>query len=82
MASSQVSGGLGKKVSQDSSKTSISKSRKRHKARQDWEIVEGLKEGQICEKKPDDYKGYLMKRRRWPLKGWHKVGLSVKIDIL
>lgn len=72
LSSSQVDVGLGKKVLQDTSKTSISKSRKRHKARQDWEIMEGLKEGQICEKKPDNYTGYLMKRRRWPLKGWHK----------
>lgn len=39
----------------------------------EWEILEGLKDGQRFEKKPDPYKGYLHKKRKWPLKGWHKV---------
>ncbi|XP_070570734.1 oxysterol-binding protein-related protein 6-like isoform X2 [Ptychodera flava] len=37
-----------------------------------WEIVEGLKEGQKYEKEPEKYDGFLMKRRKWPMKGWHK----------
>jgi hypothetical protein len=40
----------------------------------EWEILEGLKEGQRFDKKPDIYTGYLHKKRKWPLKGWHKVG--------
>ncbi|CAC5416268.1 OSBPL3_6_7 [Mytilus coruscus] len=53
-------------------KSTASKSRKRRKARQDWEIVEGLKDGQTCDEKPGNYQSYMMKKRRWPLKGWHK----------
>ena len=39
----------------------------------EWEILEGLKDGQRFDKKPDVYSGYLHKKRKWPLKGWHKV---------
>lgn len=39
----------------------------------EWEILEGLKDGQRFEKKPEPFKGYLHKKRKWPLKGWHKV---------
>lgn len=39
----------------------------------EWEILEGLKDGQRFDKKPDVYIGYLHKKRKWPLKGWHKV---------
>ncbi|KAF5275203.1 hypothetical protein FQR65_LT04235 [Abscondita terminalis] len=38
----------------------------------EWEVVEGLKEGQRFEKRPDLYNGFLHKKRKWPLKGWHK----------
>lgn len=39
----------------------------------DWEIMEGLKDGQKFEKKPNIFSGFLHKKRKWPLKGWHKV---------
>ena len=39
----------------------------------EWEILEGLKDGQTCDDKPNKYEGFMMKRRKWPLKGWHKV---------
>lgn len=42
----------------------------------EWEIVEGLKDGQRFDKKPEVYTGYLHKKRKWPLKGWHKVSLT------
>lgn len=48
------------------------RSLKKIKAIQEWEIINGLKEGERCEEKPDKYQGYLMKKRKWPLKGWHK----------
>ncbi|XP_046679682.1 oxysterol-binding protein-related protein 6-like isoform X3 [Homalodisca vitripennis] len=38
----------------------------------EWEIVEGLKDGQRFDKKPEVFTGYLHKKRKWPLKGWHK----------
>jgi len=42
----------------------------------EWEIVEGLKDGQRYDKKPELFRGYLHKKRKWPLKGWHKVCLT------
>ncbi|GFN99801.1 oxysterol-binding protein [Plakobranchus ocellatus] len=54
-------------------KAGISKKRASRKSRQEWDVVEGLKDGQRCEDKPERFQGYLMKRRKWPMKGWHKV---------
>lgn len=49
------------------------KSKKGRRRSSEWEIMEGLKEGQKFDKKPASYNGYLHKKRKWPLKGWHKV---------
>ncbi|XP_068238712.1 oxysterol-binding protein-related protein 3-like isoform X2 [Palaemon carinicauda] len=38
----------------------------------EWEILEGLKEGQRFDLVPRKFEGFLLKRRKWPLKGWHK----------
>ena len=38
-----------------------------------WEILGGLREGQTAEQKPEKFEGFIMKRRKWPMKGWHKV---------
>ncbi|XP_023213795.1 oxysterol-binding protein-related protein 6-like [Centruroides sculpturatus] len=43
----------------------------------EWEILEGLKDGQRFEEKPEKFEGYMMKRRKWPLKGWHKVSIQL-----
>lgn len=49
-------------------------SRKKQRRRSsEWEIMEGLKDGQRFENKPDPFNGFLHKKRKWPLKGWHKV---------
>ena len=48
-------------------------SRKSRQSRREWEILEGLRDGQKCAEKPEKYQGFLMKRRKWPMKGWHKV---------
>ncbi|XP_006866747.1 PREDICTED: oxysterol-binding protein-related protein 6 isoform X4 [Chrysochloris asiatica] len=37
-----------------------------------WEIIEGLKIGQTNVQKPDKQEGFMLKKRKWPLKGWHK----------
>ncbi|MGH0152137.1 UNVERIFIED_CONTAM: hypothetical protein FKN15_021958 [Acipenser sinensis] len=37
-----------------------------------WEIVEGLKIGQTNIQKPEKHEGFMLKKRKWPLKGWHK----------
>ncbi|XP_048772724.2 oxysterol-binding protein-related protein 6-like isoform X2 [Ostrea edulis] len=65
------------------STSSSKKSRKIRKSRHhDWEILEGLKDGVRCEEKPDKFCGFLMKRRRWPLKGWHKRYFLVEKGIV
>jgi len=46
----------------------------RRSGRSEWEIIEGLRDGQKFEKVPEKFMGYLSKRKRWPMKGWHKVG--------
>ncbi|XP_032148710.1 oxysterol-binding protein-related protein 6 isoform X3 [Sapajus apella] len=38
-----------------------------------WEIIEGLKIGQTNVQKPDKHEGFMLKKRKWPLKGWHKI---------
>lgn len=41
-----------------------------------WEIIEGLKIGQTNVQRPDKHEGFMLKKRKWPLKGWHKVTFS------
>lgn len=48
----------------------------------EWEILEGLKDGQRFDKKPPVFTGYLHKKRKWPLKGWHKRYFLVDKGIL
>ena len=42
-----------------------------HQQRKDskWEILSTLEQGNT---KPKTFEGFLAKRRKWPLKGWHK----------
>lgn len=45
----------------------------KHDNNQDsWEIVEGLKGVPASIQEPDRQQGFLLKRRKWPMKGWHK----------
>ena len=53
-----------------------------HKRANEWEILEGLKDGQRCEDKPTKFDGYMLKRRKWPLKGWHKRYFHLENGIL
>ncbi|XP_018122878.1 oxysterol-binding protein-related protein 3 isoform X2 [Xenopus laevis] len=42
-------------------------------SRQDsWEIVEGLRSSTNYVQEPEKQEGFLLKKRKWPLKGWHK----------
>lgn len=52
--------------------------KKRNRKGSEWEIMEGLKDGQRFENKPNLFNGYLHKKRKWPLKGWHKVIISLR----
>ena len=38
----------------------------------EWEILGDLEKGMSYNIKPKKYEGYLNKRKKWPLKGWHK----------
>uniref|UniRef100_A0A672IT01 Oxysterol-binding protein n=1 Tax=Salarias fasciatus TaxID=181472 RepID=A0A672IT01_SALFA len=40
--------------------------------RDSWEIVEGLRGGFSSVLEPQKQEGYMLKRRKWPMKGWHK----------
>ncbi|KAK7898577.1 hypothetical protein WMY93_019430 [Mugilogobius chulae] len=45
----------------------------KHDNHQDsWEIVEGLRGAPASIQEPDRHHGFLLKRRKWPMKGWHK----------
>lgn len=43
-----------------------------------WVIIEGLKIGQSNVQRPDKHEGFMLKKRKWPLKGWHKVRATGK----
>jgi len=47
---------------------------RRRPVSEEWEILEGLKSGQQFDvEAPAKFSGYIMKSRKWPMKGWHKV---------
>lgn len=63
--------GVSQKVLSPSRSTSSSSSKQG--SRQDsWEIVEGLRGVMNYTQEPQKQEGYLLKKRKWPLKGWHK----------
>ncbi|KAM5157172.1 oxysterol-binding protein-related protein 3 [Mantella aurantiaca] len=63
--------GVSQKMLSPSRSTSSSSSKLG--SRQDsWEIVEGLRGSNSCTQEPQKQEGFLLKRRKWPLKGWHK----------
>ncbi|KAJ7991541.1 hypothetical protein DPEC_G00284950 [Dallia pectoralis] len=47
-----------------------------------WEIVEGLKGNPGNIQEPENQEGFLLKRRKWPMKGWHKRYFSLEKGIL
>ncbi|XP_040574708.1 oxysterol-binding protein-related protein 3 [Lepeophtheirus salmonis] len=48
----------------------------------EWEILGSLEKGIEYNIKPKKHEGYLSKRRKWPLKGWHKRYFSLYGGIL
>ncbi|CAH1101995.1 unnamed protein product [Psylliodes chrysocephalus] len=58
------------------------KKKKKIRRGSEWEIMEGLKDGQRFENKPNTFTGYLHKKRKWPLKGWHKRYFMIDKGIL
>ncbi|XP_062255043.1 oxysterol-binding protein-related protein 3 isoform X5 [Platichthys flesus] len=71
MGSEERSSAMSQKISSLSRSNSSSSSK--HDSRQDsWEIVEGLRGGFGTILEPQKQEGYMLKRRKWPMKGWHK----------
>ncbi|XP_061090254.1 oxysterol-binding protein-related protein 6 isoform X2 [Conger conger] len=63
------------KTSTATHKSASSSSSSQRDSRQEtdsWEIIEGLKIGQTNVLRPDKHEGFMLKKRKWPLKGWHK----------
>ncbi|MED6277049.1 hypothetical protein CHARACLAT_009264, partial [Characodon lateralis] len=55
----------------------------KHDTNQDsWEIVEGLRGVPASIQEPDRQEGLLLKRRKWPMKGWHKRYFVLERGIL
>nr|XP_046272715.1 oxysterol-binding protein-related protein 3-like isoform X2 [Scatophagus argus] len=62
---------------------SDSSSSSKHDSNQDsWEIVEGLRGLPASMQEPDRQEGFLLKRRKWPMKGWHKRYFMLEKGIL
>ncbi|XP_076826822.1 oxysterol-binding protein-related protein 3 isoform X2 [Brachyhypopomus gauderio] len=62
---------MSQKISSPSRSNSSSSSK--HDSRQDsWEIVEGLRGCGGDIQQPEKQEGYMLKKRKWPMKGWHK----------
>uniref|UniRef100_A0A8C5EBR2 Oxysterol-binding protein n=1 Tax=Gouania willdenowi TaxID=441366 RepID=A0A8C5EBR2_GOUWI len=60
-------------------KTSVEVNRLTNK---NWEIVEGLRGAPANMQEPDRQEGFLLKRRKWPMKGWHKRYFVLEKGIL
>ncbi|XP_052325771.1 oxysterol-binding protein-related protein 3-like isoform X2 [Oncorhynchus keta] len=55
----------------------------KHGSHQDsWEIIEGLKGNPGNIQEPEKQEGFLLKRRKWPMKGWHKRYFLLEKGIL
>lgn len=57
---------------QAGSQVSSSSSTNRKSKKTKWELLEGYRDKNVKISKPVNYEGILLKRRNWPMKGWHK----------
>uniref|UniRef100_A0A671XYW4 Oxysterol-binding protein n=1 Tax=Sparus aurata TaxID=8175 RepID=A0A671XYW4_SPAAU len=72
-----------KKMTSPSPTHSDSSGSSKHDSNQDsWEIVEGLRGVPASMQEPDRQEGLLLKRRKWPMKGWHKRYFVLEKGIL
>ncbi|XP_060721913.1 oxysterol-binding protein-related protein 3a isoform X2 [Tachysurus vachellii] len=47
-----------------------------------WELMESLREPNSNMQRPSKQEGFLLKRRKWPMKGWHKRYFRLERGIL
>uniref|UniRef100_A0A3B4WV38 Oxysterol-binding protein n=1 Tax=Seriola lalandi dorsalis TaxID=1841481 RepID=A0A3B4WV38_SERLL len=71
-----------KKMTSPSPTHSDSSGSSKHDSNQVWEIVEGLRGVPASMQEPDRQEGFLLKRRKWPMKGWHKRYFLLEKGIL
>lgn len=72
---------MSQKISSPSHSNSSSSSKQ--DSRQDsWEIVEGLRGGLSIVQEPESLADYMLKKRKWPMKGWHKRFFYLEKGIL
>ncbi|XP_026227596.1 oxysterol-binding protein-related protein 3 isoform X1 [Anabas testudineus] len=71
MGSEERSSAMSQKIS-SLSRSNSSSSSKLDSRQDSWEIVEGLRGGFSNVQEPQKQEGYMLKRRKWPMKGWHK----------
>ncbi|XP_077577517.1 oxysterol-binding protein-related protein 3 isoform X1 [Stigmatopora nigra] len=80
MGSEERASVMSQKISLSRSNSSSSS---KHDSRQDsWEIVEGLRGGFSSVVEPQKQESYVLKKRKWPLKGWHKRYFTLDKGIL
>uniref|UniRef100_A0A3B5A6V7 Oxysterol-binding protein-related protein 3 n=1 Tax=Stegastes partitus TaxID=144197 RepID=A0A3B5A6V7_9TELE len=72
MSSEERSSAMSQKISSMSRSNSSSSSKHDSRQQDSWEIVEGLRGGFSSVLEPQKQEGYMLKRRKWPMKGWHK----------
>ncbi|XP_030057981.1 oxysterol-binding protein-related protein 3 isoform X2 [Microcaecilia unicolor] len=69
--SDEKSLGMSQKMLSPSRSTSSCSSKQENK-QDSWEVVEGLRGSMSYAQEMQTQEGYLLKKRKWPLKGWHK----------
>uniref|UniRef100_A0A8D3AY79 Oxysterol-binding protein n=1 Tax=Scophthalmus maximus TaxID=52904 RepID=A0A8D3AY79_SCOMX len=75
--------GSREKMTSPSPTHSDSSGSSKHDSNQDsWEIVEGLRGVPASMQEPVRQEGFLLKRRKWPMKGWHKRYFLLEKGIL
>ncbi|XP_068592080.1 oxysterol-binding protein-related protein 3 isoform X3 [Cebidichthys violaceus] len=71
MGSEERSSVMTQKIS-SMSRSNSSASSKLDSRQDSWEIVEGLRGGFSSVLEPQKQEGFMLKKRKWPMKGWHK----------
>ncbi|XP_075965394.1 oxysterol-binding protein-related protein 3 isoform X1 [Anarhichas minor] len=71
MGSEERSSAMSQKIS-SVSRSNSSTSSKLDSRQDSWEIVEGLRGGFSSVPEPQKQEGFMLKKRKWPMKGWHK----------
>ena len=72
MASPRVHGHVSKMDTIDAQKATKKRNQQHHRKESKWEILTNLESGTPYNIKPKKMEGLLTKKRKFPMKGWHK----------